>query len=62
MAAPAAGERGVNYELTVFPDYTQESLIHSRWKDVRKQSTVFINRFVREKQAPPVMSSSMESR
>jgi dipeptidyl aminopeptidase/acylaminoacyl peptidase len=50
--------RGVYYELTVFPDDTHESLIHSRWMEVWNHSTDFLKRFVWEKQAPPVMTTS----
>jgi dipeptidyl-peptidase 4 len=50
--------RGVYYELTVFPDDTHESLIHSRWLEVWNHSTDFLKRFVWEKQAPPVMTTS----
>lgn len=50
--------RGVYYELTVFPDDTHESLMHSRWMEVWNHSTDFLRRFVWEKQAPPVMTTS----
>ena len=49
--------RGVYYELTVFPDDTHESLLHSRWMEVWNHSTDFLKRFVWDKQAPPAMSS-----
>jgi dipeptidyl aminopeptidase/acylaminoacyl peptidase len=48
--------RGIYHELTVFPDDVHESLIHSRWMEVWNHSTQFLDRFVRDKQAPPVMS------
>ena len=49
---------GVYHELTVFPDDVHESLIHGRWLEVWNHSTDFLNRFVRDKQTPPVMSSA----
>jgi len=48
---------GIYYELTVNPDDVHESLIHGRWIDIWNHSADFLNRFVRDKQAPPVMSS-----
>jgi dipeptidyl-peptidase-4 len=50
--------RGVYYELTVFPDDTHESLIHSRWLEVWNHSTDFLHRFLWEKQTPPVMTTT----
>jgi dipeptidyl-peptidase-4 len=49
---------GIYYELTVNPDDTHESLIHSRWIAVWNHSTDFLHRFLWEKQAPPVMTTS----
>jgi dipeptidyl-peptidase-4 len=48
----------IYHELTVIPDDVHESLIHSRWIDIFSRSSDFLHRFVWEKQAPPVMSSS----
>ena len=50
--------RNVYHELTVIPDDTHESLIHSRWIDIWNHSTDFLHRFVWEKQTPPAMTSS----
>ena len=50
--------RGVYYELTVFPDDTHESLLHSRWMEVWNRSTDFLHRFVWERQTPPAMTSN----
>jgi dipeptidyl aminopeptidase/acylaminoacyl peptidase len=50
--------RNVYHELTVIPDDTHESLIHSRWIDIWNHSTDFLKRFVWEKQTPPAMTSS----
>jgi hypothetical protein len=47
---------GIYHELTVFPDDVHESLVHSRWLEVWNHATVFLDRFVRDKQTPPVMS------
>jgi len=50
--------RNVYHELTVIPDDTHESLIHSRWIDIWNHSTDFLKRFVWEKQTPPTMTSN----
>jgi dipeptidyl aminopeptidase/acylaminoacyl peptidase len=50
--------RNVYYELTVFPDDTHESLIHSRWLEVWNHSTDFLHRFVWDRKTPPAMSTS----
>jgi dipeptidyl aminopeptidase/acylaminoacyl peptidase len=50
--------RNVYHELTVIPDDTHESLIHSRWIDIWNHSTDFLKRFVWEKQTPPAMTSN----
>jgi dipeptidyl-peptidase 4 len=50
--------RNVYHELTVIPDDTHESLIHSRWIDIWNHSTDFLKRFVWDKQTPPAMTSS----
>jgi dipeptidyl aminopeptidase/acylaminoacyl peptidase len=52
---------GVYYELTVEPDDVHESLVHSRWVDIFNRSSDFLHRFVWEKQAPPVMTSTVKS-
>jgi dipeptidyl aminopeptidase/acylaminoacyl peptidase len=49
---------GIYYELTVNPDDTHESLMHSRWMNVWNHSTDFLHRFLWEKQAPPVMTTT----
>ncbi len=45
--------QGVHYELTVIPDDTHESLLHSRWIDIFTRQTDFLHRYVwyREKVA-----------
>lgn len=50
--------RNIYFELTVFPDDTHESLMHSRWMEVWNHSTDFLHRFVWEKQSPPTMTTS----
>ena len=49
---------GVYYDLTVIPDDTHESLLHSRWIDIFSRSSDFLHRFVWERQAPPVMTTN----
>ena len=49
--------RNVYYELEVTPDDTHESLIHSRIVGTLGRSSIFLHRFVWEKQTPPVVSS-----
>jgi dipeptidyl-peptidase 4 len=49
---------GVYYDLTVIPDDTHESLLHSRWIDIFSRSSDFLHRFVWDKQAPPVMTTT----
>jgi len=48
----------VYYELLVIPDDTHESLLHSRWIDIFSRSSDFLHRFVWDKQAPPVMTTT----
>ena len=40
--------RNVYYELTVIPDDSHESLLHSRWMDIFNRSSDFLHRFVWE--------------
>jgi dipeptidyl aminopeptidase/acylaminoacyl peptidase len=49
---------GVYYDLTVIPDDTHESLLHSRWIDIFTRSSDFLHRFVWERQAPPAMTTN----
>jgi dipeptidyl aminopeptidase/acylaminoacyl peptidase len=48
----------IYYELTVTPDDVHESLIHSRWIDIFSRSSDFLHRFVWEKQATPVATTT----
>ena len=49
---------GVYYDLTVIPDDTHESLLHSRWIDIFSRSSDFLHRFVWERQTPPTMTTN----
>jgi dipeptidyl-peptidase-4 len=49
---------GVYYDLTVIPDDTHESLLHSRWIDIFSRSSDFLHRFVWERQTPPAMTTN----
>ncbi len=49
---------GVYFDLTVIPDDVHESLLHSRWIDIFSRSSDFLHRFVWDKQAPPVMTTT----
>ena len=49
---------GVYYDLTVIPDDTHESLLHSRWIDIFGRSSDFLHRFVWERQTPPAMTTN----
>lgn len=49
--------RNIYHELIVTPDDVHESLIHARWIDIFDRSSVFLRRFVWEKQSPPVVSN-----
>jgi hypothetical protein len=51
----------IYYELTVTPDDVHESLIHSRWIDIFSRSSDFLHRFVWEKQAAPVATTTQPS-
>ena len=49
---------GVYYDLTVIPDDTHESLLHSRWIDIFSRSSDFLHRFVWERQPPPAVTTN----
>jgi dipeptidyl-peptidase 4 len=49
---------GVYYDLTVIPDDTHESLLHSRWIDIFSRSSDFLHRFVWERQTPPATTTN----
>jgi dipeptidyl-peptidase 4 len=46
-------QRDVFYDLTIIPDDTHESLIHSRWVDTWSRMGDFMHKYVWELQKPP---------
>lgn len=45
----------IYYELTVWPDEVHEPLVHAKWVKIFGDMGVFLNRFVRDKETPPVV-------
>lgn len=50
--------RNIYYELTVIPDDVHESLVHKNWVDTFDKMTVFLKKFVWDKQAVPTAAGN----
>ena len=50
--------RNIYYELTVIPDDVHESLVHKNWVETFDKMTVFLKKFVWDKQTPPTVGGS----
>jgi dipeptidyl-peptidase-4 len=50
--------RNIYYELTVIPDDVHESLVHKNWVETFQKMTVFLKKFVWDKQTPPTVGGS----
>jgi hypothetical protein len=53
-------QRNVYYELHVYPDVTHDdNVVHAQWLAMWEGMGDFLNRFVRDAQAPPKMASGV---
>jgi dipeptidyl aminopeptidase/acylaminoacyl peptidase len=52
-------QRNVYYDLTIIPDDTHESMIHSRWVDTWTRMGEFMHDYVWEKKTPPPATASV---